>query len=97
MFVHFSTFSGQHEFFAGVSLYHGWLQVTVSKRVLLDVQPPSLMTIRVPPGGALIWGDIDGIFLNVTFLAVRGEFHIGSEDCRFKKRATINLYGKRQT
>ncbi|XP_070199787.1 cell surface hyaluronidase CEMIP2-like isoform X2 [Littorina saxatilis] len=68
-------------------------EVTVNKRVLLDIQPPSLRTITVPAGGALVWGNVRDITLNVTYIVVYGEFHIGSEDCRFRKQATINLYG----
>ena len=71
--------------------------MTIRKRVLLDIQPPDLATITVLSSGALIWGNVKDIVLNVSYIAVHGEFHIGSEGCRFKKRATINLYGNEWT
>ncbi|XP_076451163.1 cell surface hyaluronidase CEMIP2-like [Babylonia areolata] len=68
-------------------------EVVITGKVLLDMQPPALSTIRVEAGGSLVWGDVDGLVLNVTYIHVLGSLHIGSQDCRFTKRATINLYG----
>ena len=72
------------------------LQVTIpsGKRVLLDVQPASLATLTIEADGALIWGDVDGLVLSAHYILIRGEFHIGSQTCRFLKKAHIRLLGE---
>lgn len=67
--------------------------IPTGKRVLLNAQPASLGTLEVKSGAALIWGDLDGLVLSTHHILVRGEFHIGSESCRFVKKARIRLLG----
>ncbi|GFS25364.1 transmembrane protein 2-like [Elysia marginata] len=62
-------------------------------KVVLDTTDiPRLLTLTID--GTLVWGDVDGIRLETSYVLVNGEFHIGSEDCRFEKTADIFLYGK---
>nr|KAG5690765.1 hypothetical protein BaRGS_013055 [Batillaria attramentaria] len=68
-------------------------EVSVTKRVLLDTQPSSLANLTIQPGAALIWGNVPDLVLRATYIRVLGEFHIGSDACRFQQKATIKLYG----
>ncbi|KAK7098321.1 cell surface hyaluronidase CEMIP2-like isoform X2 [Littorina saxatilis] len=68
--------------------------IPAGKRVLLNEQPARLATLTIEAGGALIWGDVDGLVLTTHHVLIRGEFHIGSEGCRFEKKAHIRLLGK---
>ncbi|KAK3713287.1 hypothetical protein RRG08_043868 [Elysia crispata] len=62
------------------------------KKVVLDTQIPRLLHVTI--NGTLVWGNVDGIRMETSFLLVNGEFHIGSEECNFEKTADIFLYGK---
>ncbi|KAK7098320.1 cell surface hyaluronidase-like [Littorina saxatilis] len=64
------------------------------KRVLLDTQPATLNNVTIAPGAVLVWGDVADLELNVEYLMVQGEFHIGASDCRFNKNAFIKLRGR---
>ncbi|GFR73830.1 transmembrane protein 2-like [Elysia marginata] len=67
--------------------------VPSGKKILLDTKDiPRLLSLTID--GTLVWGDVDGIRLETSYVLVNGEFHIGSEDCRFEKKADIFLYGK---
>ena len=70
------------------------MTIPSGKRVLLDVQPASLATLTIETDGALIWGDVDGLVLSAHYILIRGEFHIGSQTCRFLKKAHIRLLGE---
>ncbi|GFO45244.1 transmembrane protein 2-like [Plakobranchus ocellatus] len=61
-------------------------------KVILDTPVPRLLSLTID--GTLIWGDVDGIRLETSYILVNGEFHIGSEDCNFERKADILLYGK---
>ncbi|KAK3713288.1 hypothetical protein RRG08_043869 [Elysia crispata] len=61
-------------------------------KVILDTTVPRFLTITID--GILVWGNLDGIRIETSYILVNGEFHIGSEDCRFEKTADIFLYGK---
>jgi hypothetical protein len=65
----------------------------VTRRVLLDVQPPDLATITIQKNAALVLDNMD-MLLNVSYIAVFGELHIGSQSCSFRKSLTINLFGE---
>ncbi|KAK7481482.1 hypothetical protein BaRGS_00027244, partial [Batillaria attramentaria] len=67
--------------------------IPAGKRVLLNVQPPTLSTLTIPAGSALIWDHVDNIVLRTQYVLVHGEFLVGSRLCRFRKQATIQLYG----
>ncbi|ESO97675.1 hypothetical protein LOTGIDRAFT_228278 [Lottia gigantea] len=67
--------------------------VISGKKVLLDISPPALKSITVETGGVLVWGNVDGIKLVVDHILVKGEFHIGAEQCRFTNKAHILLTG----
>ena len=69
-------------------------QVTITKKILLDESPPPLGSITIETGGALIWADEDNITLTVSYILVPGRFQIGSESCKFSKKARIILTGK---
>ncbi|XP_048242407.1 cell surface hyaluronidase-like [Haliotis rufescens] len=67
--------------------------LTSSMRVLLDESTPSLGSITVESGARIVWDDKADITLTVSYVLVRGEFHVGSDDCRFTKKANIVLTG----
>ncbi|XP_041366995.1 cell surface hyaluronidase-like [Gigantopelta aegis] len=69
-------------------------QMTISKKILLDESPPSLGSITIAAGGVLVWADKDNITLTVSYILVQGRFQIGSETCKFSKKARIILTGK---
>ncbi|XP_071099719.1 cell surface hyaluronidase CEMIP2-like [Haliotis cracherodii] len=73
----------------------GGQQVTLTSgmQVLLDESTPSLGSITVESGATLVWDDRADITLTVSYVLVRGEFHVGSDDCRFTKKANIVLTG----
>ncbi|XP_041366847.1 cell surface hyaluronidase-like [Gigantopelta aegis] len=62
-------------------------------KVRLNVSPPPLGSITIEKGAALIWGDVADLTLKVSYLLIRGRFEIGSETCRFTKKARITLTG----
>ncbi|GFR79019.1 transmembrane protein 2-like [Elysia marginata] len=69
--------------------------VTIAKgqSILLDTRDiPRLLSLTIE--GTLVWGDVDDIRLETSFILVNGEFHIGSEECPFEKKAVIFLYGR---
>ncbi|GFS25376.1 transmembrane protein 2 [Elysia marginata] len=69
------------------------LLIPAGKKILLDTTDiPRLLSLTID--GTLVWGNVDGIRLETSYVLVNGEFHIGSEDCRFEKKADIFLYGK---
>ncbi|GFN91401.1 transmembrane protein 2-like [Plakobranchus ocellatus] len=68
-----------------------------SHKILLDAQIPRLTSVTIEAGGALIWGDVDGITMESSFVMILGELHVGSEDCRFEKTGGILLYGTPET
>ncbi|KAL8565393.1 hypothetical protein ACOMHN_029088 [Nucella lapillus] len=67
--------------------------------VLLDVSPPSLMSMRIEKGGRLIWGNVDGLVLKTGQIELLGELIIGEDtlDCRMEKKAKIILTGLRDS
>ena len=56
------------------------------------MSPPELSSITIEENGALIWANMN-ITLTVHWILVKGDFHIGSEDCTFTERAHIRLIG----
>ncbi|RUS75790.1 hypothetical protein EGW08_016451, partial [Elysia chlorotica] len=62
------------------------------KKVILDTQIPRLLHLTI--NGTLVWGNVDGIRMETSYVLVNGEFHIGSEECNFEQTADIFLYGK---
>ncbi|KAK3781758.1 hypothetical protein RRG08_037161 [Elysia crispata] len=68
--------------------------VVSGMKILLDSQIPRVTSITIEAGGVLVWGDVDGVTVETTFILVLGELHIGAEDCRFEKRGEILLYGE---
>lgn len=67
------------------------------RRVILDVSPPSLATLTIQNGASLVWGNVEGLTLRTHYILLYGEFHIGSESCRFEKKAYVKLIGKSNT
>ncbi|GFO06520.1 transmembrane protein 2-like [Plakobranchus ocellatus] len=66
--------------------------IPAGKKIVLDAPIPRLLTLTI--NGTLVWGNVDGIRLETSYILVNGEFHIGSEDCHFDKTADIFLYGQ---
>ncbi|RUS75796.1 hypothetical protein EGW08_016457, partial [Elysia chlorotica] len=65
--------------------------IETGKKILLDTPLPRLLTLTID--GTLVWGNVDGIRMETSYVLVKGEFHIGSEECPFEKKADIFLYG----
>ncbi|RUS91901.1 hypothetical protein EGW08_000303, partial [Elysia chlorotica] len=68
------------------------VNIPAGKKVLLDTPIPRLLTLTID--GTLVWGNVDGIRMETSYVLVNGEFHIGSETCPFEKEADIFLYGQ---
>ncbi|RUS75792.1 hypothetical protein EGW08_016453 [Elysia chlorotica] len=66
--------------------------IPTGKRVILDAPIPRLLSLTID--GVLVWGDVDNVRMETSYILVNGEFHIGSEDCKFQKKADIFLHGK---
>ena len=64
------------------------------RHVLLNAQPAKLTTVTIQADASLVWGNVDGLELSVEYLLVDGAFHMGADDCRLEKRATIKLRGE---
>ncbi|KAK3713284.1 hypothetical protein RRG08_043866 [Elysia crispata] len=62
------------------------------KKIILDTPIPRFLSLTID--GILVWGNVDGIRMETSYILVKGEFHIGSEECKFEKTADIFLYGK---
>ena len=60
---------------------------------LLDTSPPPLGSITVESGGKLVVADGMDIKLSVTYILIRGEMHVGAEDCKFTGKLHITLRG----
>ena len=60
---------------------------------LLDTSPPHLGSITVESGGKLVVADGMDIKLSVTYILIRGEMHVGAEDCKFTGKLHITLRG----
>ncbi|XP_069120192.1 cell surface hyaluronidase-like [Argopecten irradians] len=70
--------------------------VSITGNVLLDMSPPELFGVTVEANSKLVWSP-DGDYTLVTnFITLKGELHIGSEDCPFEANARISLTGDRQ-
>nr|XP_034311770.1 cell migration-inducing and hyaluronan-binding protein-like [Crassostrea gigas] len=60
---------------------------------LLDTSPPPLDSITIESGGKLVVADGMDIKLSVKYILIRGEMHVGSEDCKFTGKLHITLRG----
>lgn len=67
--------------------------------ILLDVSTPRLNSLDITNGAKLVWDDQVGIELVSSWVHVGNgaSFILGSEACRFTKKATITLIGTRST
>eukprot|EP01132_Coremiostelium_polycephalum_P000662 gene662-821_t len=70
-------------------------EINITGPILLDISPYPLKLIKIFGKGKLVWKHIPGIELKVGAILVYGggAFIIGSEDCKFKYKATITLTG----
>ncbi|WP_420597133.1 G8 domain-containing protein [Deinococcus sp.] len=66
------------------------VSLPAGKRVVLDVSPPDLAGIIVPPGSALEFAEQD-LTLKAEWIMVHGELRIGSAEKPFVHRADIVL------
>ncbi|XP_067656207.1 inactive cell surface hyaluronidase CEMIP2-like [Haliotis asinina] len=69
------------------------VSLTPGMHVLLDESTPSLGSITVESGASLVWDDKADITLTVSYVLVKGGFHVGSDDCRFTQKGNIVLTG----
>nr|XP_034311769.1 cell surface hyaluronidase [Crassostrea gigas] len=60
---------------------------------LLDTSPPPLDSITIESGGKLVVADGMDIKLSVKYILIRGEMHVGSEDCKFTGKLHITVRG----
>ena len=67
---------------------------TLTGKVLLDTQPPSLLSLTIAKGARLVFDPNTNVHLKVQAIYVDGELHIGSESCPFLSDAHITFYGK---
>ena len=70
--------------------------VTISTPILLDTAVPELFSITIVDGGRLVFSPDRNHDLRTHYILIEGggELHIGAEDCKFEKFATITLLGK---
>ncbi|KAK3084102.1 hypothetical protein FSP39_008198, partial [Pinctada imbricata] len=70
--------------------------VTISSPILVDDDIPELFSITIDDGGKLVFSRHRDHALSVHYILINdgGEMHIGSEDCKFEKYATISLLGE---
>lgn len=61
---------------------------------LLDTSPPPLDSITIESGGKLVVADGMDIKLSVKYILIRGEMHVGSEDCKFTGKLHITVRGE---
>ena len=66
------------------------VSLPAGKRVVLDVSPPDLAGLMIPPGSALEFADSD-LTLKAEWIMVHGELRIGSAEKPFAHRAEIVL------
>jgi hypothetical protein len=71
--------------------------VHVTSRILLDVSPLDLTSITIESTGRLVLSPHIDIDLRVNFILIKGDMHIGSEECPYPARAHITLLGKYNT
>ncbi|KAN0023195.1 hypothetical protein ACTFIU_011358 [Dictyostelium citrinum] len=69
--------------------------INITTPILMDIKPPDLGVIRIFNKGMLVWKHINGFELRVKAILVYdgGQLIIGSEQCKFKYKATITLIG----
>ena len=76
-----------------VMIFCAQVVIDGNRHVLLDVSPHPLASLTIRKGSSLVWGNYENLTLSAHYILVEGEFHIGSETCRFNKRANIKLRG----
>lgn len=67
--------------------------VTITKSILLDEEPPTLWSITIKSGGKLVWDPKTSVHLKVHWIRVDGELHIGSETCPYIEFTRITFLG----
>ncbi|EAL63750.1 hypothetical protein DDB_G0287365 [Dictyostelium discoideum AX4] len=69
--------------------------INITTPILMDIKPPDLDVIRIFDKGMLVWKHINNLELRVKAILIYdgGQLIIGSEQCKFKYKATITLIG----
>ncbi|ESO83722.1 hypothetical protein LOTGIDRAFT_168965 [Lottia gigantea] len=70
-------------------------EVYIDSAILMDESPPKLHSIVIQPGGRLVWSCEDDYTMYVDFILIHGRMDIGSEDCKYTRKAKIILTGIR--
>ncbi|KAK6195845.1 hypothetical protein SNE40_001189 [Patella caerulea] len=70
-------------------------EIYITTPVLLDESPPKLHAIIIQPGGRLIWSTEGDYTVYVDYILIHGQMDIGSEDCKYERKARIVLTGNR--
>ncbi|EGC32284.1 hypothetical protein DICPUDRAFT_98926 [Dictyostelium purpureum] len=70
--------------------------INITGPILLDISPPALGTIRITGSGMLVWDHKQGLELRARSIMIYdgGQLIIGSEQCKFKYKTSITIYGE---
>ncbi|XP_048241160.1 protein DDB_G0287365-like, partial [Haliotis rufescens] len=68
-------------------------RVVITDAILLDESPPELSSVTIETGGRLVWSPDGDYNLTTQYILIKGRFDIGSDDCKFNRKANITLTG----
>ncbi|XP_067664214.1 cell surface hyaluronidase-like [Haliotis asinina] len=70
-------------------------RVFINDAILLDESPPELHSITIETTGRLVWSPDGDYDLTTQYILIKGRFDVGSDDCKFHRKANITLTGIR--
>ncbi|XP_046566225.1 cell surface hyaluronidase-like, partial [Haliotis rubra] len=70
-------------------------RVFINDAILLDESPPELHSVTIETNGRLVWSPDGDYNLTTQYILIKGRFDIGSDDCKFHRKANITLTGIR--